>query len=504
MSTAEETIKNTKSDTKSASKPAASKSKLDLIINSVLDLLSSVRFGVSLLVLLVALSMLGMLITQQTVEGPSGFPGYFSGLTPAEKIVGGWFGVFDIYHVWYFNLLLLVLSLNIVLASIDRFPTAWAYIIKPKLEATKAYLMNQRFHHQVQTELDKSAATDKTIAAFKKSGFKARAIEKDNGRTILFAQKNAFNRLGAYIVHVALLTLFLGHFVALQTGYDADVELLPGKTASTIDLVRFTQKGEKERAEVALPFTLYCSDIQQTLVDQKGGIEINNTLDWFTRMTITDPIYGKRNVSVSLNQPYTWRGYRFFQASANTLGSARQMTLQLTPDGGEPFTVNLMRNGAASLPDGTKIEYVGFFPDFALIGGKPDTRSADYNNPAAQIKITAPTGDTKNAFAFAADLPAGAPVGAAVFGYKYKMANFEKSPFAHVLSIKYDPFYGSTIAWYFGGGLLVLSLFAVFFFAHQRLWAIIEPNGTITLGGHANRNETAFEDKFKKLTAELQ
>jgi cytochrome c biogenesis protein len=222
-------------------------------------------------------------------------------------------------------------------------------------------------------------------------------------------------------------------------------------------------------------------------------------------MRIIDPVYGNRDVSVSLNQPYTYRGYRFFQASAITQGSARTMTLQLTPEsGGAPLEIKIRRNGSATLLDGTQIEYQRFFADFALVNGKADNRTGDYNNPAVALKITSPAGETKTSYAFAADLPSGAPVGAPIFGYKYKLANFEKSPLAHVLSIKYDPYYGSTIAWYFGGGLLMLALCGVFFFAHQRIWAIVEPNGTVTLGGHANRGELAFSDKFNKLTTEIQ
>ncbi|MEK7857212.1 MAG: cytochrome c biogenesis protein ResB, partial [Acidobacteriota bacterium] len=97
-----------------------------------LNFLSSVRFGVVQLCILVVLSIIGMLIVQQNVQG---FDSYFASLTPAERLVFGSLGFFDIYHGWYFNFLLLLLSLNIILASIDRFPSAWKYIRQPKLTA---------------------------------------------------------------------------------------------------------------------------------------------------------------------------------------------------------------------------------------------------------------------------------------------------------------------------------------------------------------------------------
>ncbi|MCA1593996.1 MAG: cytochrome c biogenesis protein ResB [Acidobacteria bacterium] len=95
----------------------SAKAESPSFITRTLNLLSSVRFGVTLLVLLVIGSMIGMLVMQQSVEG---FDKYYAQLTPATKLLFGKLGFFDIYHVWYFNVLLLVLSLNIILASIDR------------------------------------------------------------------------------------------------------------------------------------------------------------------------------------------------------------------------------------------------------------------------------------------------------------------------------------------------------------------------------------------------
>src|SRR5215213_3744306 len=115
MSAAEETI---------GSREAA-RQRTRPIGDRILDFLSSVRFGVSLLCILVVLSMIGMLIIQQNVQG---FDAYYASLTPAEKLVYGWLGFFDIYYSWYFKLLLLILSLNITLASIDRFPSVWKNI----------------------------------------------------------------------------------------------------------------------------------------------------------------------------------------------------------------------------------------------------------------------------------------------------------------------------------------------------------------------------------------
>jgi cytochrome c biogenesis protein len=495
------------------------------IVNRLLDFLSSVRFGVVLLCILVAFSMLGMLIIQQNVQG---FDAYYASLTPAEKLVFGALGLFDVYHSWYFNFILLVLSLNIVLASIDRFPSAWSYISKPKVSATRDWILKQKQNAVLRVNArNENEIVEKVSRNLKQNGLTAQtaqssesfyAIDEQGKKDFskienkiylfVFGEKGKYNRLGAYIVHVALLTLFLGHFVALQTGFDADVNMMPGQMTDQIQLVQFNLD-QKEKFNVQLPFTITCTDIQQKLINPGGEIGVTNTLDWRTQIKIDDPEYGETVADVSLNNPFSYRGYRFFQAQTVPVGNARTMKLELTPEkGGSALIVDLMRNGAASLPDRTKIEYETFMPDFFLNGGKPDTRTANYNNPAAILNITTANGEKSKVYAFANKMPDNIPIGAPRAGYKWRLAEFEKAPLAHVLSIKYDPFQGAFIAWYFGGFGLIGALIFVFFFSHKRVWALIDKRGEndfeIILGGNANRNQLGFEDKFNKIVNDLE
>ncbi len=516
MSAAERTIES-QPETRRHSAP---------VLNRVLDFISSVRFGVFQLVILVILSMIGMLVLQQNVQG---FDAYYVSLTPAEKLVFGRLGFFDIYHSWYYNLLLLTLSLNIVLASIDRFPSAWAYIRDPKRTATKAWLLAQRSNETANLgQKDKAETVDKIISIFAKFGLKPVATDVNSieygvgadGRkdfsvinnktsTVVFGESGRLNRLGAYIVHVFLLTLFLGHFVALQTGFDADVRMIPGATTDEIQKIEY-DLDKKIKYNVQIPFSMECTDIQQRLIDENGSIDVNNTLDWRTQMRITDPEYGETLVDVSMNKPFSYRGYRFFQAQTIPVGNARQITIDATPQaGGSPAKIELRRNGTATLPDGTSVEYSQFLPDFTFgSDGQPDTRSGDYNNPVAVLNVTPPQGERQRVFAFASGVAENIPVGAPKAGYKWRLSEFEKSPLAHILSIKYDPYDGAFIAWYIGGFGLCGALLFVFFYTHKRAWAHIETNedGSIevVLGGDANRNQVAFNEKIERIAEEIR
>lgn len=505
--------------------PVKTKPSTSIIMRG-LDVLSSVRFGVILLMILILLSFIGMIIMQQEVDG---FDAYYTALTPAQRLLFGKLELFNIYHAWYFRLLLLVLSLNIVLASIDRFPKAWSFIKTPKLDAGLTWLRGQRPSTTVEfSDANREQAIERVKQAYAAVGFKQPRVTEKNNRTFVFAQRGAWNRLGAYAVHVALLTIFTGGFLTSYIGRTGQMKLSPDAASPSKRSSTMQQQGfdldKLTRTDVKLPFTVECLDIEQQLIKKEGTIDASNTIDWLTRVKITDET-GTHEATIHLNNPYDYRGYRMFQASYNPMGHARNITLRLQPQDGRPTeTVTIPRGREATLSDGTRIAYINFYPDFFLNGAQPDSRSVEYANPAAQLRITPPVASDDgggnsssssssssnssaliNAYAFAAELPDGAPVGAPVAGYKIRLVSFEKVPREHILSIQRDP--GSSV-FYAGSALLIATLIAVFFFSHQRVWASVGEAATggyeAVIGANTNRNQQGLEDKFKRLVSNLR
>jgi cytochrome c biogenesis protein len=466
-----------------------------------LDLLSSVRFGVSLLVLLAAACMVGMLIMQQNVEG---FDKYFAVLTPAQRFLYGKLGIFDIYHAWYFNALLLVLSLNIVLASIDRFPGAWTFISRKKLDASGHWLSGQKPSATLGVRAaNLEEAVARVVGAFGKAGLKTVVTEK-KGKTYVFGERGAWNRLGAYAVHVALLTIFFGGFLTSMFSVNGQMPLTPGATSNELTETVFNLD-QLSQSVRQLPFQVECTDIEQKLIRKEGAITADNTLDWLTRVKIKDPERGETEALVHLNRPYDYRGYRFFQASFIADGKARSIKLQVTPQaGGQPQELAIPRDGAATLPDGTRVEFKDFSANFTVGGNSQEAGEGVYNNPAATLAVTAPGAPSPaRAFAFTPEMAERAPFARQpVAGYTWRLVDFEKAPKAHVLAIQKDP--GSTVV-YIGFTLLALTLSAVFFFSHERVWAQVDEKGEgrfeVVTGGNTNRNQLGFEDRFWKLVS---
>ena len=494
MSALEETI--TEKSVNLPVKAASGKSYLSRF----LKLICSVRFGIVLLVSLALACLVGMLVMQENVDG---FGNYYSSLTPAQQLVYGKLDFFDIYHSWYFNTILAVLSLNIILASIDRFPKTWNFV-KPKITVPLRWIKTQKQTDSVVLQGENHTEIAEKIAQeMKKAGWRKTAVAEKNDQTFIFGESGVWNRFAYLAVHVALLTIFVGGFLTTQLGQTGSMPLKPGQTSNQIFETTFELDRMQEVTKL-IPFEIICTDIQQKLVKDDGSIGVNNTIDWLTRFTIKD---GNETTEafVQMNRPFDYQGYRFFQASFAPVGRARNITVRvIAAGGGETQEITIPRDGAVNLADGTIIKFSEFRANFSV--GKENTNedTSNYPNPGAILQVTQPGGYAQTAYAFGEKM-ANMPVAkSAVAGYTYQLIGFEKVSEQHILSVQRDP--GANVV-YVGFILLFLTLVAVFFFAHQRVWAVIEKtsdgNFNVNFGGNTNRNNTAFDEKFKNFVSKL-
>ncbi|MEZ5427075.1 MAG: cytochrome c biogenesis protein ResB [Pyrinomonadaceae bacterium] len=465
-----------------------------------LDLLCSVRLGIILLILLGAACLAGMLIMQQNVDG---FERYYAELTPAQRLVYGNLGLFDIYHAWYFNALLAALSLNIILASLDRFPKTWRKAMNPKLTVPLRWLRTLDASHSFIWEGEKKEITQRIVRSYQKSGWRKTATGEKNGRTFVFAESGAWNRLGAYAVHIALLTIFLGGFLTAQFGHTGQMPLAPGQNSHQISELDF-ELDQMKQVNKILPFEVYCTDIQQKLIKKEGPLSAGNTIDWLTAIRIKDET-GTREAVVSMNRPFDYRGYRFFQASFVSVGRARNITLRLKNEDGQTQDLTIGRDGSTVLADGTTVRFADFRGNFRTGAENTGEDTASYPNPGAILQVIPPGKEPQTAYAFPASVKDIPIAGKAVGGYTFQLIDFEKVSDQHILSVQRDP--GSNVV-YVGFALLFLTLVAVFFFSHRRVWSAIEEISpgrfAVTVGGEANRNQTAFAEKFELLVRNLQ
>jgi cytochrome c biogenesis protein len=437
---------------------------------------------------------------QQSVDG---FDRYFTQLTPAQRLVYGKLELFDIYHSWYFNALLCLVSLNIILASIDRLPKTWTYVSKPSLTVPVRWLRDQKQTAELNLKGSPDEVSARISEAMKKSRWRNIVVTEKAGRTFVFGQSGLWNRFGAYAVHVGLLTIFSGGFLTAQMGSTGQMPLAPGQSTNlmfetVVDLDKTNQITKR------LPFEVACVDMQQKLIRKDESLSAVNTIDWITRFTITDET-GTHDAFVQMNRPFDYRGYRFFQASFTTVGRARSITIKAkAANGGVVTDVTIPRDGSALLADGTKIKFSEFRGNFRIGEEDPNEDTSTYPNPAAVLQVLQPGNPPLTAYAFGPQMASMPVASKPVAGYTFQLVDFEKVADQHILSVQRDP--GATVV-YVGFILLFLTLVAVFFFSHQRVWAAIESSGenicSVVLGGNSNRSLNAFDEKFKRFAGEV-
>src|SRR6266581_6821340 len=183
--------------------------------------LSSVRTAILLITSIVVICLLGIYFVQapgEVLNDPVGYAAWvqqnalprYGSLTPIVY----WLQFFTIFSSWYFMLLLTVLSLSIIVGTLNRAPIIWQNFKR---------LLIRRNDNFYQSALERSEFTHpdagtRTQAELHKRGFRVRTLE-DNKVTYLYANKNSWATLATFVFHAALVTLLMAGVVSQWHGF---------------------------------------------------------------------------------------------------------------------------------------------------------------------------------------------------------------------------------------------------------------------------------------------
>ena len=169
----------------------------------------SMRFGILLLVLIAILSVVGTAIPQgREIAWYARTYGSSHGVILMLKLN-------DVFHSWYFQLLLILLGLNLTLCSLVRVRSvkkAKAAETEMILKMTVSFPLNDREAETV------------------RAGLRAmRCREETAGDAVIF-RKNGFGRYGSFITHLSILLTIIFGAVALYLPKTVDRSCLPGES----------------------------------------------------------------------------------------------------------------------------------------------------------------------------------------------------------------------------------------------------------------------------------
>ena len=443
------------------------------ISQSLGDFFCSLKLTMFLLITLAVISIIGTVIPQGTPP-----PEYLQTITQNKLKLYQTLGFFDMYHSWWFILLLSLLSINLLACSIKRLPGIWRTITQPVvvmgdgLEKTLSNLTT------IQTRGDAGTLSDR-VAAILKAEFAPPVITQDNGTFHLFAQKTPWSRMAVYAVHLSVLVIFIGAIIGSLFGYKGFVNIPEGESVGKV-----MSRSEKE---IDLGFAVRCEKFSVAYYDSGAPREFKSIL---TVLENGQPVPGYNRVPVIVNDPLSYKGITFYQSSYGKYGE-HEFTVS-DPDGSNPRPLKIQSNGSAQLPDGSGICLQETTKDISHF-------QPGLSGPAAQVEVHLTNGENRTFIVYSNNPAMNRMNLPSTGGRLIQYVGGEESMYTG-LQVAKDP--GVWVVWV-GCLLMVGGIYAAFFMSHRRIWVRVE-NGTVTIGGNASKNQSGFQLFMERVVTKLK
>jgi cytochrome c biogenesis protein len=446
--------------------------------------LSSIKTGVVLIILVVVFSAAGTVILQRPMTDPDDMQKAYS---PAMLRFLDVTGLTDVFHTRWFVALMILVSLSIIAASVQRFPNAWRYFARPYKSPDESFrrLLPTQALIPISGEEQGLGAAER---ALRHIGVKSERIVRTDSFS-LFSERNRISEMAVYIVHASLLLIFLGGIVDALYGWRGFVSLNPGTSSNQIEL--------RNGGTRTLPFAIRCDGAgEETYSD-------GTPKRWWSKLAVVDAGNEIFRKEIVVNDPLVYHGVRFYQASYGRTGKLDALILNAAPaNGSAPAReISLAVGQTLALDSDTSVQLAEFIPDYVVQDGHVYTRSNDVANPAVHMIVTSKKSGANVNF-WLPEIPGIAEN--ANSPYTFDPKDLKTGIFTG-LQVSHEP--GQWAVWA-GVILMAIGLTFVFYVIHMRFWIVPlrDSRGGLALwvGGSSNRNRDAFDHTFKALVEQLQ
>jgi cytochrome c biogenesis protein len=432
--------------------------------NSIWDFFASVKLALITLSLLATTSIIGTIIPQN--KPLQWYAQEYGGnLAQLFKILD----IPDMYGSWWFLALLGLLSTNLIVCSLDRFPDVWKQMKAAGLDTPLTHLEKMGRKKKWRSSSSLEVTVLDLGARLNRSGWKS-SSRNDEGETLLFAQKGGWSRIGVYVVHTSILVIFVGAIIGELSGFKGNV-MIP-ETQQTDKI--YTFNGNET---IDLGFTVRCDSFILELYP--------NGMPKKYRSELTILENGKElfQAPIEVNSPLKHRGITLYQASY---------------EGYQDFMIKVTNKGSGNSKSAiVPFREQGEWPQEGLTFGVINAEVKGQSVLHLKIWLS----DKK-----------GAP--SVLWLKDGESATVERESDTYLLSTKQMYATGLQVSkdpgvWvvYTGCSLMLLGLVIAFFMSHQRIWLFIkeeESGASILFTGSANKNRVGFEKIFNDLAEILQ
>ena len=348
------------------------------------ELLSSMRFAITLLVMIAIAAIIGTIMQQDRA-----MPDYVNQFGPFWFEVFRKIGLYTVYSAWWFLLILAVLIVSTGLCIARNTPKFLRDMRSWRDSVREESLRNFHHHSEWTAPLDTVPLAQQTANRLADAGYRTKIVEKPGG-VLVAAKKGAANKFGYIFAHTAIIVILLGGLLDSNLPIRFQ-EWFMGKTpyAGTglisaiapqhrLGLGNPSFRGNTLIPEGQASDTALLQQADGVLVqDLPFTIELKKfTIDFYSTgmpklfasdVVIRDHETGKVfPATVKVNQPLIYRGVAVYQSSFEDGGSKLKLTgWPMAGTSDKPFAIEGEVGNATALKQGDdtySVEWSGFRP----------------------------------------------------------------------------------------------------------------------------------------------
>ncbi|RSL34638.1 cytochrome C biogenesis protein [Salibacterium salarium] len=474
------------------------------IVDRIWNFFSSVKIGISIIILILVTSSIGTIFPQEMY-----IPSNVSAAQHYENeygIAGQVYytlGFHNLYGSWWYMALIASLGISLIIASLDRVVPLYRVLKHQRVSRNEGFLSRQRMFGVSHSDDPEQTMTEaKQFFARKKYN-----IREENGS--LLAEKNRFTRWGPYINHIGLIVFLTGCMLRFFPGMyvddlvwvrEGETEVIPGTDGEYfIENDEFFVDLYDENDEVFGPAMQRASG--QTVETYQTNATLYQREEGGT-VGAEPELNEVKSKEIEVNHPLRFNNFSLYQSDYK-VNEFNKMSLSMTDRETDEsigtIEIDLFDPQAEyDLGDGYRVVIDSYFPNFEFDDeGEPSTVSDIPDNPAFIFQMFSPEHDEDGEYSFV-----GIQRNEDIFNENDYQMSFEGVETKDVtgLTVRKDLTLPFLIV---GGSIFMIGLVQGSYWSHRRVW-MRKFDNEIWIAGHTNKHWESLKKEFRALSKETK
>ncbi|HEY4316047.1 MAG TPA: cytochrome c biogenesis protein ResB [Herbaspirillum sp.] len=347
------------------------------------ELISSMRFAISLLTLIAIASVIGTVLKQSEP-----MTNYVNQFGPFWFDIFGKLGLYAVYSTWWFLLIMTFLVVSTSLCIWRNAPKMIRDMRSWKLNVREQSLRN--FHHKAEwrTAVAPALLAQQLSARIVRKGYRARVVEKDQA-ILITAKQGAANKWGYVFAHSAIIIICIGglldsnlpirfqQWIGGKTPFSGSGLIADIAPEHRLSIANPTFRGNTLIPEGSASSTaiipqqdgVMIQDLPFTIQLKRFVIEFYSTgmpKLFASEVVLQDHKTGEIvNGTIKVNQPMFYDGIAIYQSSFEDGGSLLQLASYPMQGGGTqstPINGKINESTALAKDSDYTVEWSGFRP----------------------------------------------------------------------------------------------------------------------------------------------